>query len=117
MVPHVRGCATITFGEKEFGEEGEGLFWHGRQMYRRLSEEVHAAGLAAGGLDPQLVTEADLAGLPATVRRYMLAMGVRDRPRDWAFQASPHRTLPAEGAGFVDARRPEVEMRPGTPYR
>jgi hypothetical protein len=24
------------------------MFWHGRQMYRRLSEEVRAAGLAAG---------------------------------------------------------------------
>jgi len=59
------------------------VFWHGRQMYRRLSEEVRAAGLAAGGGDPQPVTEGDLAGLPAAVRRYMHAMGVVNRPRDW----------------------------------
>jgi hypothetical protein len=63
------------------------MFWHGRQMYRRLSEEVRAAGLAAGGADPQPVTEEELAGLPATVQRYMHAMGVVNRPRDWSFQA------------------------------
>ena len=63
------------------------MFWHGRQMYRRLSEEVHEAGLAAGGVDPQPVTVADLAGLPATVQRYMHARGVLERPRDWSFQA------------------------------
>lgn len=63
------------------------MFWHGRQMYGRLSDEVCAAGLAAGGVDPQPVTPEELAALPATVRRYMQAMGVVDRPRDWSFQA------------------------------
>jgi len=63
------------------------MFWHGRQMYRRLSEEVCAAGVGKGGVDPQLVTEADLAGLPATVQRYLRAMGVVNRPREWSFQA------------------------------
>lgn len=63
------------------------MFWHGRQMYRRLSEEVRTAELAAGGGDPQPVTEGDLAGLPAAVRRYMHAMGVVNRPRDWSFLA------------------------------
>jgi len=63
------------------------VFWHGRQMYRRLSEEVCAAGVPAGGADLQPVTEEDCAGLPATVRRYLRAMGVVNRPRDWSFQA------------------------------
>lgn len=63
------------------------MFWHGKQMYRRLSEEVHAAGLPAGGADSLPVTEENLAGLPSTVRWYMRAMGVLDRPRDWSLQA------------------------------
>jgi len=63
------------------------MFWHGKQMYRRLSEDVCAAGVAAGGADDGLVTEDDLAGLPATVQRYLRAMGVLGRPRDWSFQA------------------------------
>jgi hypothetical protein len=63
------------------------MFWHGRQMYRRLSEEVRAAGLAAGRADPQLVTKEDLSGLPATVQRYLRAMGVVNRPRDWSLLA------------------------------
>ena len=28
------------------------MFWHGKQMYRRLSDEVLSAGLAAGDADP-----------------------------------------------------------------
>jgi len=63
------------------------MFWHGRQMYRRLSEEVRTTGLAAGGGDLRPVTEDELAGLPATVQRYLRAMGVVNRPRDWSFQA------------------------------
>jgi hypothetical protein len=63
------------------------MFWHGRQMYRRLSGEVRAAGLAAGGADPRPVTDEELAALPATVQRYLRAMGVVNRPRDWSFRA------------------------------
>ena len=63
------------------------MFWRGKQMYRRLSEEVCAAGVGAAGSDPQLVTEDDLAGLPATAQRYLHAMGVVNRPRVWSFQA------------------------------
>jgi hypothetical protein len=63
------------------------MFWHGKQMYRRLSEDVCAAGVAAGSVDAQLVTEQDLAGMPETVRRYLHAMGVVGRARDWSFQA------------------------------
>jgi hypothetical protein len=63
------------------------MFWRGRQMYRRLSEEVCAAGVGTGGVDPRPVTEGDLAGLPATVQRCLRAMGVMNRPRDWSFQA------------------------------
>jgi hypothetical protein len=63
------------------------MFWHGKQMYRRLSEDVCAAGVGAGEADPPLVTDQDLAALPATVQRYLRAMGVVNRPRDWSFQA------------------------------
>jgi len=63
------------------------MFWHGKQMYRRLSEEVRAAGLAVGGADSQPVTAEELAGLPGTVQRYLRAMGVVNRPRDWSFGA------------------------------
>jgi len=64
------------------------MFWHGRQMYRRLSEDVCAAGVPAGEADDALpVTGEDLAGLPATAQRYLHAMGVVGRPRDWSFQA------------------------------
>lgn len=63
------------------------MFWRGKQMYRRLSEEVCAAGVGAAGSDPQLVTEDDLAGLPASAQRYLHAMGVVNRPRVWSFQA------------------------------
>ena len=63
------------------------MFWHGKQMYRRLSEDVCAAGVPASGADETVVTEQDLAGLPATAQRYLHAMGVVGRPRDWSFQA------------------------------
>ncbi len=63
------------------------MFWHGKQMYRRLSEEVREAGLASGDPDQHLVTELDLADLPSTVKRYLRAMGVVNRPRDWSFMA------------------------------
>jgi len=63
------------------------MFWHGKQMYRRLSEDVCAAGVPAGPADDTVVTEQDLAGLPSTVQRYLRAMGVLGRPRDWSFQA------------------------------
>ena len=63
------------------------MFWHGRQMYRRLSEDVCAAGVGPGGAESRPVSPDDLAGLPATVQRYLRGMGVIDRPRDWSFQA------------------------------
>ena len=37
------------------------MFWHGKQMYRRLSDEAREAGLASGDADQHPVTEADLA--------------------------------------------------------
>ena len=63
------------------------MLWHGAQMFRRLSDEARSAGLASGGADPQPVTEEELADLPSTVRRYLHAMGVVNRPRDWSFMA------------------------------
>jgi hypothetical protein len=63
------------------------MFWHGNQMYRRLSADVRDAGLSAEGGDPRAVTEDELVGLPATVQRYLRAMGVLNRSRDWSFLA------------------------------
>jgi hypothetical protein len=63
------------------------MFWHGRQMYRRLSEDVCAAGVGVGEAEPAPVTEQEIAGLPEAAQRYLHAMGVVGRPRDWSFQA------------------------------
>ena len=63
------------------------MFWHGKQMYRRLSEDVCAAGVGVGEPEPAPVTEQDIAGLPEAAQRYLRAMGVLNRPRDWSFLA------------------------------
>ena len=63
------------------------MFWHGQQMYRRLTAEVSDARLLLGGGDTRPVAEKDLAGLPTSVQRYLRAMGVLNRPRDWSFLA------------------------------
>jgi hypothetical protein len=44
-------------------------------------------GTCLGRRRPRPVTEVELADLPATVRRYLHAMGVVNRPRDWSFMA------------------------------
>ncbi|HUJ07415.1 MAG TPA: DUF6544 family protein [Streptosporangiaceae bacterium] len=56
-------------------------------MLGRLGEELAAAGVLAGTGDEVPVTEADIAGLPAAVQRYLGFMGIVGRPRDWSFRA------------------------------
>jgi Family of unknown function (DUF6544) len=56
------------------------------RLFKRLGREARAAGLPAGPGDAALVTEADLAGLPSSVQRYLRFMGVAGRPRDWSFR-------------------------------
>jgi hypothetical protein len=56
-------------------------------LYRRFVRTVEAAGLPAGPNDTSTVTDADLAGMPEVVQRYLRFMGVLDRPRDWSFRA------------------------------
>jgi hypothetical protein len=56
-------------------------------LYHRLIREVEAAGLPAGPADPGPVTEAEVAGLPPVVRRYLEFMGVVGRPRVWSLSA------------------------------
>jgi hypothetical protein len=75
------------------------MFWDGRKMYRRLSEDVCAAGVGSGEADPRPVTAEDVAGLPATVQRYLHAMGVLNRPRQWSFQAHITGRFRLRGAG------------------
>jgi hypothetical protein len=48
---------------------------------------VRAAAPPLRSADPQVVTEADLAPLPAAVRRYLRFMAVVGRPRDRSLQA------------------------------
>ena len=56
-------------------------------MKRRLSREVREAGLGKP-VGSTLVTRDEIEGLPDTVRRYLIFMGVVGRPRDWAFCAT-----------------------------
>ena len=57
------------------------------RLRRALAADVARQGLAEGPAARDLVSEADLAGLPGPVRRYLRYMGVVGRPADWSFQA------------------------------
>jgi uncharacterized protein DUF6544 len=58
----------------------------GLTMLAKFMKEVAALGLPQGPGPDSLVTDADLVGLPDTVRRYLRFMGVLGRPRDWSFR-------------------------------
>ena len=62
----------------------------GTALHRRLVSEVAAARLPREPLDLELVTEADLSGLPAPAQRYLRFMGVLGRRRDSSFSAHFH---------------------------
>ena len=64
-----------------FGGQGS------ERLRRAMAADVARQGLPEGPAAAGLVSEADLAGLPAPVRRYLRYMGVADRPADWSFQA------------------------------
>ena len=51
-----------------------------------FEHELRSAGLPPGPGTAGPVTEADLAGLPETARRYLGWAGVVGRPRDWSFR-------------------------------
>lgn len=53
----------------------------------KFTREVASAGLPAGVGSQAVVTEAELAALPAAARRYLHFMGVVGRPREWSFRA------------------------------
>jgi hypothetical protein len=55
-------------------------------MRARFMKEVAAAGLPPGPGPEGEITEADLAGLPDSVRRYLGFMGVVGTPRVWSFR-------------------------------
>ncbi|MHB9856914.1 DUF6544 family protein [Streptomyces sp. YIM S03343] len=71
------------------GRDGlaEGQVRPGGRLYRALTKDVAAAGLRSDHRSAAPVTDADLAGLPDTVQRYMGFMGVVGRPRDRSFRA------------------------------
>ncbi len=77
-------------------------------LYRRLLEEVRAAGLSVGPGDHTTVAEADLAGLPPTARRYLRFAGVVGRPRVWSFR------LGCEGRFRM---RPDMEWMPAEAWQ
>jgi hypothetical protein len=54
---------------------------------RAFTRGVAAAGLPPGPDTVDLVTEADLDGLPDAAARYLRAMGVVGRPRTWSLRA------------------------------
>lgn len=56
------------------------------RMRRKFSREVAAAGLTAPGRPGPVVTEGDVAALPAAAQRYLEFMGVVGRPRDTSFR-------------------------------
>lgn len=56
-------------------------------MHKKFTRELIALGLPKGpDREPDVVTEADLANLPAVVQRYFRHMRVLGRPRDWSFR-------------------------------
>jgi hypothetical protein len=55
-------------------------------MRAKFMKEVAAAGLPPGPGPDSPVTEADLAGLPHSVRRYLGFMGVVGKPSVWSFR-------------------------------
>jgi hypothetical protein len=56
-------------------------------LFERLTREVAAAGLPAGPVTADVVSEAEIAALPAVVQRYLRFMGVVGAPRHWSFTA------------------------------
>lgn len=58
------------------------------RLYERLVRQVDATGFATDLDEGPPVTEADLAELPAVVRRYLRFMGTVGRPRIWSFRAN-----------------------------
>jgi uncharacterized protein DUF6544 len=52
-----------------------------------MAADVIAADLVSGPVTAASLSEADLAGLPAAVQRYLRFMGVVGRPPDWSFVA------------------------------
>lgn len=72
-------------------------------MQDNFNRELAASGLPAGPEPGPVVTDADLAPLPAPVQRYMRYMGVVGRPRDWSFRlywTGRFRLKPEDGAWF-----------------
>jgi hypothetical protein len=57
------------------------------RLYRRMTADVTALGLASGPAVTVPVSEADLAGLPLAAQRYLRFMGVIGRAPDWSFLA------------------------------
>lgn len=55
-------------------------------MARRFLREVSTLGLATGPGPSAPVRGEDIAKLPESVRRYLIYMGVMNRPRDWSFR-------------------------------
>jgi hypothetical protein len=57
-------------------------------MRSKFLNEVRAAGFPAAPDARPVVTDTDLAPLPATAQRYLRFMGVVGRPRDWSLRMS-----------------------------
>ena len=74
----------------------------GRDLAAAVAADAEANGLRGEIPDSPPVTEAELAGLPEPVRRYMQFMGVVGRPRDRVVPARADGALPhAPSAAFM----------------
>ena len=56
------------------------------RLFDRLGDQLAAAGVPGGPGDERPVTDAEIAGLPTAVQRYLRFMGVVGRPREWSFR-------------------------------
>jgi predicted CoA-binding protein len=68
-----------------FGDLPHDVHHDRTSLERKLLHEVAALGLPMGSSDEPIVTEADLAPLPAVAQRYLRFMGVVGKPREWSF--------------------------------
>lgn len=59
---------------------------HGTWSSKEFMSEVRSAALPQAPGAAALVTDADIASLPATARQYLRFMGIVGRPRDWSFR-------------------------------
>lgn len=75
----------------------------GHDLRRTTLAQAGAAGLPGPDPDESVVTAADVAALPRSVRRYIDFMGVVGAPRVWSFAARFRGRFNLQGKGWMPA--------------